>query len=187
MKKELVNEVITPSLNFAKEVMKLSGENVYLCFQCGTCSGSCPFSSAMDNTPRQIIRMVQLGLKDEVFSSYTIWLCASCYTCTVRCPRGIKITEVMSALKSMAINEGIEVKSKSPIFEIVKKYGRLHEAELMQKFALKGGKSKVEFLKDISLGLNFLMKGKLSLHPHKIKHVKDIEVICNNVQKEMQK
>lgn len=187
MEKKGKYEVESFDPNLAREVMEASGENVHSCFQCGTCSGGCPFVFAMDYTPRQILRMVQLGMKQEVFSSYTIWLCASCYTCAVRCPRGIDIPEIMAALKSVAINQGIKVESKSPILykaflDIVKKYGRLYEPELMQKFMLKGGKSLGDFLGDISLGLNFFMKGKLSLHPHKIKNLKDIEIIFKNLQ-----
>ena len=35
--------------------------------------------------------------------SRTIWLCASCYACTTRCPAGIKITDIIYALKRLAM------------------------------------------------------------------------------------
>ena len=41
------------------------------CFQCGTCSASCPSAYAMDYSPRVLWRMIQLGLKDEVLNSRT--------------------------------------------------------------------------------------------------------------------
>lgn len=90
-------------MNFKQEVSnlmdKLEGNPIDICIQCGTCSASCPVVSCMEYTPRQIIAMVRAGLKDEVLGSGAIWTCASCYNCTVRCPKGIKITEMMYALK----------------------------------------------------------------------------------------
>jgi len=79
------------------------------CIQCGTCSASCPTAYAMDYTPRQLWRLVQLGLKDEVVNSRTFWLCTTCKACTVRCPRGIDLTETMLMLKQYAVKEGLEV------------------------------------------------------------------------------
>jgi len=75
------------------------GDRILQCIQCGTCGGACPVSFAMDKTPRQVINLVRSGRVEEALRSETIWLCASCYNCTVQCPAGIKITEVMYALK----------------------------------------------------------------------------------------
>lgn len=79
------------------------------CIQCGTCSASCPTAYAMDYTPRQLWKLVQLGLKEEVVNSRTFWLCTTCQACTVRCPRGIDLTETMLMLKRYAVQEGLEV------------------------------------------------------------------------------
>ena len=74
-------------------------EKVLACMQCGTCSGSCANSFAMDLTPRQLWRLAQLGEKEEIFNSKTFYLCSACYYCTLRCPRGLPLTEAMGALK----------------------------------------------------------------------------------------
>ena len=58
-------------------------EKVRACMQCGTCSGSCANSFAMDLTPRQVWRLVQLGELDEIFDSTTFYLCSACYSKTV--------------------------------------------------------------------------------------------------------
>jgi heterodisulfide reductase subunit D len=79
------------------------------CMQCGTCSASCPTAYAMDYTPRQLWKLVQLGLKDEVVTSQTFWLCTTCKACTVRCPRGIDLTQTMLMLKEYAVREGLEI------------------------------------------------------------------------------
>lgn len=79
------------------------------CIQCGTCSASCPTAYAMDHTPRQLWKLIQLGLKDEVVNSRTFWLCTTCKACTVRCPRGIDLTQTMLMLKEYAIRESLNV------------------------------------------------------------------------------
>jgi heterodisulfide reductase subunit D len=79
------------------------------CIQCGTCSATCPTAFAMDYSPRQVWRMVQLGLRDEVLGSRTFWLCTTCKSCQVRCPRGIELMNAMIALKERSIGEGVNV------------------------------------------------------------------------------
>ncbi len=79
------------------------------CIQCGTCSASCPTAYAMDYTPRQLWKLIQLGLKDEVVNSRTFWLCTTCKACTVRCPRGIDLTQTMLMLKEYAVRESLKV------------------------------------------------------------------------------
>lgn len=97
MKVELSSEKVNSE--FVKKVEELSGQNILSCYQCGKCSAGCPNSFAMDLLPSQIIRMVQLGLQDEIMNSKTIWLCASCLTCAVRCPRGVDLAKVFESLR----------------------------------------------------------------------------------------
>jgi heterodisulfide reductase subunit C len=82
------------------------GEELYKCYQCGSCAGGCPVGK-LDNSynPRKIIRMTMLGLKDEVLSSNSIWLCASCYTCQERCPQGVEIADLIFAIRNLAVIE----------------------------------------------------------------------------------
>jgi Fe-S oxidoreductase len=79
------------------------------CIQCGTCSATCPTAFAMDYSPRQVWRMVQLGLRDEVLKSRTFWLCTTCKSCQVRCPRGIELMSAMIALKERSIGASVNV------------------------------------------------------------------------------
>ena len=83
----------------------VGGERIRHCLQCGLCSGSCPLSLWMDYTPRRLLHLSREGFKEEVLSSYTIWLCTSCYACAVECPKGIRVTDLMYALKARAIQE----------------------------------------------------------------------------------
>lgn len=65
-------------------------------------------SFAMDLKPSQIMRLVQLGLEEDIANSKTIWLCASCLTCSVRCPRGVDICKVMEALRLITLRKNID-------------------------------------------------------------------------------
>ncbi len=141
-------------------------ENVSACMQCGTCTGSCPNAHAMDVTPRQLWRMVLLGLKEDIFNSKTFWLCSSCYYCTLRCPRGLPLTETIGALKRLAVAEGLAIDKKSPLFyqtflDTVRRYGRVREMEMMTRYflSLKNPITPIGFTR---LGIKLMVKGKIA-------------------------
>lgn len=80
-------------------------ERLLSCVQCGSCTASCPTAYAMDYTPRQLWRLIQVGLREEVLLSNSFWLCTACYACNTRCPRGIPTMETMLELKVLAARE----------------------------------------------------------------------------------
>ncbi|MFN2291552.1 MAG: (Fe-S)-binding protein [Anaerolineae bacterium] len=84
-------------------------QKLLTCYQCGTCSASCPAAALMDYSPRQLWQMLRLGLREQVMTSRTFWLCTQCYACQVRCPRGISIAETMRRLREWAVAEGYEI------------------------------------------------------------------------------
>jgi len=94
---------------FKNEISKVPGiKNIKLCFQCGTCTADCPIARFSEiYSPRKIMRMTQLGMKDRLLSSESLWLCAACFTCVDHCPQGVDIAGVVRALRNMAVNEGI--------------------------------------------------------------------------------
>ena len=93
--------------DLVKEVEELCGENLFGCYQCGTCSAGCPFIEDMDLSPDEVIRYIILDRK-EVLNSKTIWLCAACFTCAERCPRDINITKIMEALRQIILRKKID-------------------------------------------------------------------------------
>ncbi|MEE1550989.1 MAG: 4Fe-4S dicluster domain-containing protein [Nitrospinaceae bacterium] len=134
--------------NFKREVAEeKGGENIQLCFTCGTCSAVCPVFSVNDTyNPRKIIRMVLLGMKEEVLSSEFIWLCSGCYSCYERCPRDVKITSLMGAIRNIAVREGHLPKAMGAAVDLLKKFGRILEvSEFENTVRAKKGIPELEF------------------------------------------
>ncbi|MEW6032431.1 MAG: 4Fe-4S dicluster domain-containing protein [Bacillota bacterium] len=142
-----------------------SGENIRSCMQCGVCTASCPLSSKMTETPRKIMEMIKTGMRNEVLASDTMWYCASCYACTVRCPQGISMAEVMYALRTIAMKTARNLSTSfyQSFSDTVRRYGRMHESDLMIRFALRT--NPLSLLKMGPLGVRMLMKGKMNLMP----------------------
>ena len=100
------------------------------CFNCRTCTASCPVTAVNDKfNPQRIIRMALYGLRKEVLGSDFIWLCSSCYACQERCPQGVSITEFMILLKNMAIKEGNAPQGVRAQRDIIKAKGRIYSID----------------------------------------------------------
>jgi heterodisulfide reductase subunit C2 len=101
MKKINVNEVDPGLIEEVDSIDFLSGFKG--CLACGTCSAGCPVRRVTSGyDPMRIIRMLILGLKEELLKGDMIWLCSDCYTCQENCPMGIKITDIINHLKNLA-------------------------------------------------------------------------------------
>jgi heterodisulfide reductase subunit C len=116
---------------FAEEVAREpGGEGILDCYACGTCTAGCPVRSVSEKyNPRRIIRMVLLGLRDEVLKSEFIWLCSTCYTCQERCPQNVRITDIMTALRNIAARSGILPDAYVQQRELILNMGRLYEID----------------------------------------------------------
>ena len=105
------------------------GENIKLCFACGTCTAGCPVSGVNGEfNPRKIIRQVLLGMRKEILSSPLIWHCVQCYSCTAKCPQNVKFREIIKALREMAVAAGCvdkkiseEVEALGPLTQKLRK------------------------------------------------------------------
>ena len=172
---------------FPVEIMaKPGGEALRDCIQCGTCSGACPMSVHMDLTPRRIIALTRAGLERDVLESATPWLCASCYECQVRCPRGIKVTDVMYALKRRAIEKGLYPK-RFPIpvlakafYHMVATHGRNSESRLVIELALRT--NPLSLLKMAPVGLKLLRTGRMVFGQDHIKDPKQLRKILDAME-----
>jgi heterodisulfide reductase subunit C len=171
-------------LKFLDEVYRIpGGEKIKGCIQCGTCSGSCPVSWAMEETPRQLFAMIRAGMRDKVLDSLTIWTCASCYQCMRRCPQEIRITDIMYMLKRMAMRENRKRSRKASalsktFFELVNRKGRNHETELMVRFMLAA--NPIGAISAAPIGWELFSHSRLPLSG---KRVRDIEGLRKMVAK----
>ncbi|MCX8010243.1 MAG: 4Fe-4S dicluster domain-containing protein, partial [Ignavibacteria bacterium] len=172
---------------FLKNVTDIPfGERIKRCIQCGTCTGSCPVSYAMDISPRELIALFRAGEMERILKSRTIWICASCYACTTRCPSGIKITDIIYALKRTAMEKNHS--SSAPQVQILAnlfvqnlmKYGRLHEGTLIRKFYTKVKLSK--FFDLIPLGKKMIEKKRIAIFPKRIKAYQSLSKIIKKAQ-----
>jgi len=110
-------------IGFAEAVAKAGGEKINLCIQCGTCTASCPSGRRTAFRTRQIMRRALLGFRDEVLSDKDLWLCTTCYTCLERCPRGVDPTDIILAIRNMAVKAGHMLDRHKMVAGLVLKHG----------------------------------------------------------------
>ena len=166
--RQTVDLVAERDLAFVEAVAKESGQDLKSCYQCGNCTAGCAYTNDYDIPVHQVMRLVQLGRRDEALSCRSIWLCATCQACTTRCPNNIEVARVMDVLRHMARAEGRTPERLVKTFAdgflaSVARHGRVFEVGLAMAFAILSGKP----MQDAGLGPAMLTRGKLSVLPHK--------------------
>jgi len=170
--------VIHPTDAFLAAVEARSGQPVSRCYQCRKCTNGCPVRFALDVMPNQVMRMIQLGLEDELLRSKTIWVCASCQTCTTRCPNDIDIAHVMDTLRQMSRASGVPpgeanvVKFHKAFLDSVRRHGRVSELEMVGFYKL----AALDFFNfaDTKVAWEMFKRGKLKLLPENIKNKAEV-------------
>jgi heterodisulfide reductase subunit C len=71
------------------------------CITCGLCAASCPASGIDGFDPRMIVRMVSLGLENELVEARWSWICTMCGKCEHVCPMDISIADVVRKIRSL--------------------------------------------------------------------------------------
>lgn len=174
---------------FLEEVKKRSGEDLSLCYQCLKCTAGCPTAPYMDIRPNNIIRMIQLGMKEAVLRSHAIWLCISCETCGTRCPNEIDIGVLMDALREMAVEERVPAAERNihllheAFIKSIQRGGRVHEATMLVDYKWRSK----DFFTDLVPGMMMFLKGKIPLFPSFIKGRKEIKRIFERCTKKRDK
>ena len=92
---------------FSKKLKEISRTVSHMCYQCGTCTGSCPSAPRSSYRIRLFMRRNVLGLEEESLTDPDLWLCTTCYSCTDRCPRDIAPTDVIMSMRNLAYKRGI--------------------------------------------------------------------------------
>lgn len=102
---EKVIKIATTDLSLAEELRHL---DLFSCYQCDTCTGSCPVARfGKGFSPRRIIRLIMWDEREELLQNPLIWLCTQCYLCYERCPQGVKPSEIIVELRNIAAKEDI--------------------------------------------------------------------------------
>ncbi len=71
------------------------GANLNLCLTCGLCASGCPAAGLEDMDPRKFVRMVALGMDEQLTMHPWVWLCSMCKRCTYVCPMNIDIAAMV--------------------------------------------------------------------------------------------
>ena len=95
---------------FTQKILKTSRTIANMCYQCGTCTGSCPSAPRSSYRIRLFMRRCVLGLENEALTDPDLWL-YTCYSCTDRCPRDIAPTDVIMAMRNLAFKRDIVPKN----------------------------------------------------------------------------
>ncbi len=171
--------------DFINQVEKESEQDMSLCYQCGNCTAGCPYTTFYDLPVNQVMRLVQVGQREQVLSCKSLWLCASCESCTTRCPNDIDVARIMDVLRHMSRRAGHATERRVKIFwdaflSSVERHGRVHEMGLMATYMTKTGR----MFTDIDLGMHLIPNGKLSLKPHTMIGKKEVSEIFKRFNEE---
>jgi heterodisulfide reductase subunit C len=176
------------SLSLAKDLQRLTGENVMLCYQCRKCTLGCPTAYTMKMRPHEMMRAIQLGLTQEIYWSGTIWMCLSCEACNTRCPQGINILRVIDGLRVLSkevehYNPQPAIPAMHQIFlSLVERFGRAYELGLALLINLR----MLTPFKDIDIASPLFLKGKLRPLPRKSLGTRELRKVMNRI-KELEK
>ena len=96
---------VTPYKEVSDIIKEEGGDVLKLCYQCGLCTGACPWNLVRNFIVRRIMHQAQLGLVD--FEDEDMWLCATCNACVERCPRGVEIVDIMRAMRRAIAEFGV--------------------------------------------------------------------------------
>lgn len=99
-----MSQTVSPFLEVSQAIVEAGGEALKKCYQCGTCSGTCPWKPVSHFNIRTLIRLGQFGL--EGIEDH-MWGCSSCKFCVDRCPRGVEIIDVVTAARNVYASGGL--------------------------------------------------------------------------------
>jgi heterodisulfide reductase subunit C len=163
----IVIEKVKKENNLLQAVGEISGVDVHACLQCKKCSNGCPVGSITNVSPSGVIRMLQLGLGNEILDSDLVWMCASCETCYSRCPMKIDMASVMDALRTLSVSrrtnkqkENVHLFNKS-FLNSVRRYGRTYDLGMIASYKM----ATSSYFKDTDKFPMMLRKGKIALLP----------------------
>jgi heterodisulfide reductase subunit C len=170
-----------PASTFALEVQRRSGENVFRCYYCQKCTVGCPTAYAMDYQPAQVLKMIQLGMREPLLKSSAPWLCVGCEACGTRCPNEIRLAPVMDTLKYMALEAGYAPPETTvyalhrAFLDSIKIFGRVHETTMLAEYVLRSRDIFSIVRSNIDVAVTLLLKRKIPILPERVKALRQVK------------
>lgn len=165
--------------SLSAQILDVTGLDPARCYQCGKCSAGCPMASEMDLKTHEIIRLLQLDMRERLLASESIWMCLTCETCTTRCPNVFDPAAVIDALREIALRENPGLVPRrisafhTAFLDQIRANGRVFEFGLVASYKLRSG----ALFADVDSVPGMLARGKLALAPRRIEAIQDIRRI----------
>jgi heterodisulfide reductase subunit C2 len=166
-------------------VEQMSGQVLRECYQCAKCAAGCPLGRAVDLSPQQLVRALQLGQADVALDSKALWLCVGCQTCATRCPCEVDVPRVMDALRAWALASGRtaaerEVTTFHRVFlKTVEMMGRVYEVGLIGGYNLLSG----HLFDSLDLGWPMVRRGKIRPFPARVRARAEVAAIFERAER----
>lgn len=107
LQRPFYDEIEIPAGGSGDRNRRVDQTNSRSCFTCSECSSCCPiFGDRTVFDPQKIVRMVNLGLTEDLLRSPSIWLCLGCRRCTDSCSQLVGGHEIIRKLQRQAIEKG---------------------------------------------------------------------------------
>ena len=168
-----------PRQSILSRIQEMTGIDPAHCYQCGKCSAGCPMASEMDLKTNEIIRLLQLDVRDRLLSSESIWMCLTCETCTTRCPNLFDPAVVIDALREIVLREYPSFVPRriaafhSAFLDQIRTHGRVFEFGLVASYKMRSG----VLFADVDSVPGMLARGKLALTPKRIRGLQELRRI----------
>jgi heterodisulfide reductase subunit C len=165
--------------SISSQVQEATGLDPAKCYQCGKCTAGCPMASEMELKVHEIIRLLQLDVRERLLKAESIWMCLTCETCTARCPNKFDPAAAIDALREIAFKEFPNIVPKNiaafhtAFLEQIRTNGRVFEFGLVASYKLRSG----ALFADIDSFPGMLARGKLSMTPKRIQGISEIRKI----------
>ena len=165
-------------------VESTSGQTLRECYQCSKCSAGCPLGRAVDLSPQQIIRALQLGQVEVALGSRGLWMCVGCQTCVTRCPCEVDLPRVMDALRTYALatRHPVALREVAVFHRVFLKsielLGRVYEVGLIGGYNTLSG----HLFDSMDLGLPMFVRGKIKPIPRHVKARSEVAAIFQRAE-----
>ena len=95
--------LVEPDLEFIRALSRTGGDSLKKCFQCGTCSATCPLAPDDHPFPRKEMAWAVWGMKERLLADPDVWLCHHCNDCSTNCPRSARPGDVLGAVRQQCV------------------------------------------------------------------------------------